>query len=893
MTTEPTRPDPDALLAAITKAEAGTKGGRLWIFFGMAAGVGKTFAMLKAAQERLKDGVDIVAGVVETHGRSDTDALLSGLPVVPRKRLEYRGVDLQEMDLDAILARRPQLALVDELAHTNAPGARHPKRWHDVIELLDSGIDVYTTVNVQHIESRKESVETITGVSIRELVPDSLLERAAQVILIDITPAELLKRLEEGKVYLGERAETALRNFFREDRLTALREMALRLTAEKVDNELQNLTAAKGSEKPWKPSERLMVAVSHSPYSAELIRATRRLAFGLDAPWLGVNVDTGAPLSDEDRATLARNMALVRELGGEMITTAEADAGAALKRIAQQRSVTQLIIGRPARRWLRDTVHGGTLLDQLARESATFDVHVLHTDWGARVREPRRWPFRAESGFSPYGIALGAVVAAALVSSLVAPVLGYRAVGFLFLLTVLLISMVLSLGPVLFAAMVSALVWDYFFIPPFGTFHINEPEDVAMCAAYLLAAGITGTLTRRMRRAQDMLRVREHRTQVLYGIVQAMTSGRDRSSVLTDVAGRLGSILNGECCVMPSGVSSWLAESVYPPRDWIEVENERAVAQWTFLLGQPAGWSTDTLPSAEAMYIPLKGNTETVGVLAYRPRNRVALLKEETDLLFSVSQQLAILMERQMLQERTNETERLKSSETLHQTILDSVSHEIRTPLTGIMGAASALQNDQIASNSDSRAQLVQELMANTERLNRVVANLLDISRLSSGTLALNKDWHDIGDVISVALDSAGKALERHTVTTTFAEHTPLIRVDFQLLEQAILNLLLNASVHTPPGSTIAIETLLESTVVRVSVSDNGPGIPDSALPHVFEKFYRIPGTSAGGTGTGLAIAKAIIDAHGGKISVEKSKPGGASFIIRLPVEPQPHVPME
>ncbi len=470
MNTEPNRPDPDALLAAIKRSEASQHGGRLWIFFGMAAGVGKTYAMLKAAQERLKDGVDVVVGVVETHGRSETDALLAGLPVIARKALEYRGVTLQEMDLDAILARKPSLVLVDELAHTNAPGVRHPKRWHDVAEILDSGIDVYTTVNVQHIESRKESVETITGIAIRESVPDSILERAEQIILIDITPAELLKRLEEGKIYLGERAETALQNFFKEDRLTALREMALRLTAEKVDNELQSLTAGKGSDRAWKPSERLMVAVSHSPYSAELIRATRRLAFGLDAPWIGVNVDTGQPLSEEDRATLARNLALVRELGGEVITTAEADTGAALKRIAHQRSVTQLIIGRPTRRWLRDTVHGGTLLDQLARESGTFDVHVLRTDWGPGAKAPKRWPFGVEAGIPKYALAAIAVAAIALISWLVAPVLGYRAVGFLFLLTVLSISMFLSLGPVLFAAVVSALIWDFFFIPPLAHF---------------------------------------------------------------------------------------------------------------------------------------------------------------------------------------------------------------------------------------------------------------------------------------------------------------------------------------------------------------------------------------------------------------------------------------
>ncbi len=414
-----------------------------------------------------------------------------------------------------------------------------------------------------------------------------------------------------------------------------------------------------------------------------------------------------------------------------------------------------------------------------------------------------------------------------------------------------------------------------------------------MGVVYLLAAVITGSLTRRTRRAQDLLRIREQRTQVLYGIVQTMTSGGEKPDVLADVAARLGTILNGECTVVPAGSTSWLAENAYPKREWFKPEKERAVAQWTYLLGQPAGWSTDTLPSAEAMYVPLKGNTELVGVLAYRPNHRVALLKEEADLLQSVSQQLAILMERQIYQERTIETERLKSSEVLQQTILDSVSHEIRTPLTGIIGAASALQNDQIAVNPDSRAALAQELMENAERLDRVVANLLDMSRLSSGTLTLKKDWHDVGDLVAVALDGAGKALEKRTVQTSLVQNLPLVRVDFQLFEQALSNLLLNAATHTPEESTITIACAVEERELVLTISDNGPGIPDDALPHIFEKFYRVPGTSAGGTGTGLAIAKAIVDAHGGSITAQNVPGGGVSFAIRLPIEPQPHVPAD
>ncbi len=667
----------------------------------------------------------LTIGVVETHGRQETNRLLEGLPTIPKQRLSYKGTTLEEMDLDAILARKPQLVLVDELAHTNVPGSRHPKRWQDVIELLDAGIDVFSTLNVQHIESRKEYIEQITGITIRETVPDTMLQRASQIILVDITPGELLQRLKEGKVYLGDRADTALQNFFKEDRLTALREIALRLTAETVDNELQELAGSRDLARPWKTSERLMVAVSHSPHSEDLVRATRRLAFSMDAPWYGVNVETGTKLSDPDRQRLSRNLALVRELGGEVISTTDVDIVEALIRTARQRNITQLVIGHPVKRNLGDLLSGGTLLDRLARGASTFDIHVLKPVRAEKRSSQQWWNFQFSSSPSRYWFMLWVILAVSLISALLVPLIGYRAVGFVFLLGVLVASLFVSIGPTIFAALLAAVTWDYFFIPPERTFSISQPEDVAMCVALFVTALVTGGLTSRIRRRERLLRSREERTGVLYQIARALSASSDRNSLAAAVTGNLSSLLKGEIGVALKTSGGQLEHLGSGMADyWMTSEKEWAVATWAFEHRQAAGWSTDTLASAAAWYIPLIGPTESVGVLAYKPNPDSRLSHGEENLLQAVARQLAVAAERELFQTRSRHTEQLAESERLYQTILNSVSHELRTPLTAIVGNASALLNDQIAADKSNREQLAREIVANADRLNRVVSNL-------------------------------------------------------------------------------------------------------------------------------------------------------------------------
>jgi two-component system, OmpR family, sensor histidine kinase KdpD len=887
------RPSPDALLKALQKAEPADKKGKLSIFFGMAAGSGKTYAMLEAAQNRLKEGADVVAGVVETHGRIETEALLKGLPSIPKQKINYRDTELAEFDIDAILTRHPALVLVDELAHTNAPGSRHAKRWQDVVELLDAGIDVYTTLNVQHIESRKESVEAITSITVRETVPDSILERAAQIELVDITPAGLLQRLHDGKVYTGDMATQATENFFKEDRLSALREIALRLTAEKVENDLQTLLTLRGMASGWKSTERLLVAVSHSPHSEGLIRATRRLAYALEAPWIAVYVDTGAILGPDDKAQLSKNLSLVKELGGETVLSVGPDIAETLMRIAEQRNVTQVIFGRPVRRWFRDIIGGGTPLDRLVRESGKFDVLVLRQDKpGEKFKRHFPWP-TFESGFLSYWYILWLIGAVSLLNYILDPIVGYRAAGFVFLLSILIISLFVSLGPILFAAILSSFIWDFFFIPPVGTFTIREPGDVFMGLVYFVVAVVTGTLTHRIRKREQLLRQQEERTATLYEIVKAIAATGDMESFIDVTTNQLGLALNAKCGVYLNNSTGSLSLVKTTNSLGSLTEHEMAVAKYVFENRKPGGWSTDTLPSADSLYLPLIGTVDIVGVLVFNPGSKTRLLPEDMEFLLTVTRQLAIGIEREMLNENSRQAQQLRESERLHQTILDSISHEIRTPLTAIIGASSAIQDIEIANNIDTRNELAEELINASERLNLVVENLLDTSRLSSGILKLKSEWCDPKDLISVTLNSLGKVLETYKVKVIVPDELPLIFVDFHLMEQVLSNLMRNAANATPPGNEIGIEVRSAGQLLEIVVWDTGPGIPDNAIQNIFKRFYRVAGTPAGGMGLGLWLAQNIVELHGGKISVHNRSGSGASFSVSLPLKVQPEIPPE
>ena len=890
---EENRPDPDALLAAVNHEEAAQQRGRLKIFFGMAAGVGKTYSMLEAARQRRAEGVDVVAGLVETHGRAETQQLLEGLLVIPRRKIEYRGAVLEEMDLDAILARRPQLVLVDELAHTNAPSSRHPKRYQDVLELLDAGIDVYTTVNVQHLESRADTVRQITGITVHETVPDSLVEQANEIELIDLPPEELRKRLADGKVYTGERAELAARNFFRQGNLTALREMALRLTAERVDHQLQDYMQMKHIAGPWKSRERLMVAVSSDSLSERLVRWTRRMAYTLEAPWIAGNVETSHTQSAEGKARLAQVLELAHELGAEVITTLDEDVPRALLRLARQRNVTQIVVGKPARGLLQQYFGSALVVNRLIQHSGDIDVYVVTGDRSEAGERPPAVVWEQRTHWPQYAITLGVVVASTLISLVLSQWVGYRAIALLYLFVISVLALFTGRGPVLVAAAVSAVLWDFLFIPPRFTFLISTLEDLLMFAMYFIVALITGTLTSRLRAQERAVRRREERASAMYTLAREVASAVTMDDVLATAVKQIGQAFNADICFLLSQLGDQLHSEPHHASTFTLTEKESSVALMAYEKERPTGRFTDTLPSAEAQYLPLRAPSGVVGVMGVRTRDKQRPTLDQQTLLETFARQVALAIERERLDEASEHSRVVIESERLYKTLLSSVSHELRTPLAAISGAASSLLEPKTGGNPETRKLLISEIQQGADRLNRVVENLLDMTRLESGRIKLNLEWCDVNDLLNVAVNRVKGDLESHELILDLAPDLPLIRADFVLLEQALVNLLHNAAIHTPSGTRVRVTSQVDGHEVLMIVADRGPGLPPADLGRVFDKFYRAPNAPPGGTGLGLSITRGLVEAQGGRIKAENRSNGGARFIIHFPILEQPPVPHE
>lgn len=888
------RLDPDELLKVINKDNEVKNSGKLRVFLGMSAGVGKTYAMLRAAHQKQNEGFNVIIGIVETHGRVETANLLDGLEIIPKKVIKHREKNLEEMDLEKILSLRPDLVVVDELPHTNIPGSRHEKRYQDVLEILDAGIDVYTAINVQHLESRKDIVETITGIRIRETVPDSILERASLVELVDIAPSELIKRLKDGKVYLGDKATEAANKFFKEDKLTALRELALRMTAERVDRDLQRFTVAR-DESPWQTNERLLVAVSHSPYSEKLIRATRRIAYSLEAPWIALYVDTGVQLSDMDQSQLARNLNLARELSAEVITTTDTDLPTAITRISRQKNVTQVLVGRPTRRWFRDFFEGGPLLDRLVRESLEIDIHIIRTD-EVKLKRPSLLSelslYRTNTGLFKYYNTLWFLLGISFLGFLLEPVIGYRAIGFIFLLGILAVGMFGSIGAVLLSAIISAVVWGICFIPPKYSLIITQPDDMILCFSYFVVAMTLGFLTNRIRLHEKLVLDRQNKTDFLYESLKDIASSETKEDLIRKVSSRVEELFKGDCAVIIKDKDGNLDFKVVNGYSSELKENERAVALWTFQKQKTAGWSTDTLMQTNSMYIPLQGANENIGVFIFRPSNpNRKFAPDQENLLYTIIGQLGVALERNLLSLRVSETQRLEDSEKLHQTILSSISHELRTPLTVILGAAASLDSEFIS--DPNVRELAANIATNGDRLNRVIENLLDMSRLSNGSLALKLEWHDLSDLIGVISRKLSKSLVNYKLVVNIALDFQLLKIDFRLFEHALLNLILNATQYSGLGTKILVEAYKKNERMVIEVKDEGSGIPKEFEDHIFEKFYRVPGSPTGGTGLGLSIVKNIVELHKGSIHYEQNIPKGSKFVIELPLEKQPEMPKD
>lgn len=866
--------------------------GKLKIFIGYAPGVGKSFTMLNEGNRRHQRGEDLVIGYVELHGRQETEKQIGELEVIPRKKIEYGGKTVEEMDTAAIIKRHPTTVLVDELAHTNVPGSKYVKRYEDVDEILRAGINVITTLNVQHLESLNDVIKQITGITVRETIPDSMVENADEIVAVDITVDALLNRLKRGDIYKKDRITDALGNFFREGNLNALREISLRQTAQEVDEELELYMKAHGIRENWQTTERILVCVSSSPSAKRLIRRGALIARRYRCEWFVVAVESNGVFaqkwSQKDKEDLENNFTLAKQLGAATAILAGRNISDALAKFAREKNITQIVIGHSEKSPFQSLFTGSTA-GALLSETKNIAIHVIPT--GGEVPTGENWfksIFGSEMPISDFWktVVMGLIVS--IVNYLLVPYLGYEAIGFVFLLAVLILSLFVSFVYIVLFAVVSALAWNLLFIPPTGTFVIANPTDIIMSVVYIITAIVTGYLTSKIRRDERLLAVREARTDTMHRITTIIASARDTLTCVKDIEREIGVILPGKCSVIVKNDKSRFDEVL---RQTITGdEKELSVAMWAFEKGETAGWSTDTLSFAGAMYVPLKGPSENIGVLLYRPEHYRPLSQDEKNFLGAAANQLSIYLEREILQERALEADELKKSEGLYRTILDSVSHEIKTPVTSIIGISAALQDANIICDQNKLSDLARDLSESGERLNRIVTNLLDMSRLASGMLSIKKDWQEAGELVNVCVQRLSAKLAGHRVRTEIADGLPLIKIDFALLEQALQNVLWNSINYTPEGTEIVIRAFREINSLVIIIEDRGPGVKEAELPYIFDKFYRTKEAPPGGTGLGLAITKAIVEAHDGEITARNRKEGGLEVKISLPIEKQPEI---
>jgi two-component system sensor histidine kinase KdpD len=887
----PDRPDPDALLAHLRREEAKAGRGRLKVFFGMCPGVGKTYAMLRAAQQEVAEGSDLVVGVVETHGRAETEAILNGLPSMPRKAVEYRGAKLLEMDLESILVRKPGIVLVDEFAHTNAPGSRHPKRYSDVAELLDAGINVFTTLNVQHLESRADAVRQITGITVRETVPDSAVELADEIELVDITPERLRERLADGRVYLAQRATHAADNFFTAANLTALRELALRFVAERVDNRLREMRANAPLKTVWRSGERLLVAVGPSPFSTQLVRWTRRMAAAQGATWIAVCVESAQDPDSEAKHRIERNLALARELGAEVVVTHDDDVAGALVRVALQNNATQIVVGKSQASVAARLFRGGSLVDKLLRISGPIDIYVVPAERAAESAPSWiNWRPRFSSPARQYGEVFAALGIVTMMGYFLQRVTGYPTIGMVFLLAVVLLSLRLNRGPILVAGALSALLWNFLFIPPIYTFYIGRAEDAVLFGIYFIVALIAGQLNARLQAQQRHERLREERATALFQLTRALSAAGTLDEGVFAALRQADTLFSARTALLQGedpgeGLRPHFAGS------FSVSEKERSVADWAWRNRKNAGRFTETLPSSDGFHVPLLREGRALGVLiACVPATETIPLAQR-DLIEAFANQLALLLEREQLRNAGEREKILAESEKLHRTLLDSVSHELKTPLAVLGGAAESLPSD----NGTPAGQAANEIRTATRRLNRLVGNLLDQTRLESGALKPKLDWCDPHDLLNSATDAARDALADHPFEMSVPDDMPLFKADAALMEQVLANLLLNAAQHTPPGTPIFLAAGVDHARERIffTVADRGPGFPPAMRERLFQKFQRGDAARAGGLGLGLSIIRGFAVAQGGEVVAGENPGGGAVFTVYLPYTPHGAVPRE
>lgn len=880
------RPDPDKLLEQIQAEEAQRKRGKLKIFLGYAAGVGKTYAMLEAARQRKTEGIDVVVALIETHKRADTEAMLHDLEVLPRKTIEYRGVQLAEMDVDAVLKRGPQIALVDELAHTNAPGSIHPKRYLDVEDLLAAGIDVYTTLNIQHIESLNDIVTQITEVSVRETIPDWVVDEAAEIEVIDLPPDELLKRLQEGKVYVPEQAARAVKMFFRKGNLTALREMSLRRAAERVEEQMQTYMQREAISGPWAAGEKLMVCISPSVLSERLVRSAKRLANQLNCEWLAVHVEApdSAHLSEQEKERVARTLQRAEELGARTVTLPGSPVHRVLLEYARQQNVTRIIVGKSLQPMWQDWLFGSEV-NRLIHESGHIDVFVI-------TGEEEKHPPASATEFIPhrplrrYLLSTLLVFIATTVSFLIRGRITPTNLVMVYLLTVVISALNFGRGPSILASLLSVLAFDFIFVPPYYTFAVSDTEYIITFIGLFAVGLVISELTARVRDQVESVQRRQVETASLYGLSRDLASAEALDTILQAIINNIAQTFDRDVVIFLPGANSKLMPHAVSS-DFIPGENEQAVAELAFKRGETAGRGTDTLPAADARYLPLKTSRATVGVLAVRPRDPARHLPPERyRLLETFASQAALAIERVQFAEQARQAQLLQATEKLQTALLNSISHDLRTPLVSITGALTSLDEQSENLDDENRKSLIVTAREEADRLNRLVGNLLSMTRIESGAIKLHREPGDIQDAVGTALEQLGKRIANRKVQVDVPDDFPLVPMDFTLMVQVLVNVLENAVKYSPEYCSIEVSAELVDERARVKIADRGEGIPPEDLVRVFDKFYRVQRPdSVSGTGLGLSISKGIVEAHNGTICALRRDGGGTIIQIELPLK--------
>ncbi len=876
------RPDPDELLASLKQEEEQAKQGKLKIFFGMCAGVGKTYSMLKAARADKEKGKDIVIGYVEPHNRKETNELIEGFEIITYKNFEYKDSILNEVDIDAVIARNPQVVLIDELAHTNAEGSRHNKRYQDVLDILDNGIDVYTTVNVQHIESRSDTVAQITGIIIRETLPDEIFDKANEVELVDITPDELIQRLNDGKIYSQDRSREAMQNFFRKGNITALREMALRIVADRVDKQLHDYMQQKRIKGPWKSGLHLLVAIDYSPQSTRLLRWAKNLSYSMGANIQALYVETSHNLTPKEHEQLDKNIKLCEQLGIKFQIITNLNVVKAIVDFANKENVTHIIVGKPRIRNMFTMFRLGNFLNRLIRYSGNIDVYILGSDSQAKDHYKEKFSIPSyTSNIRQYLVISLFVILSSGICYLAKNLIGYQVVSFVLLFLVSILAVFFGTGPILLAATLSALIWDYFFIPPQFTFHIDKSVDLLMFIMFFIIALLNGTLTSRIRRQEKKIRIREERTEALYQLTRNLTMISGIEEVSRVVVKYIKKYFNLDCAIILKNNLSQLDSQLIDESLIKLTKNELSIAYWAFRHSLKAGKFTDTLPSTNFTFYPLIGNTGNMGVVAVQLSK--AFTQGESQFWDAFLSQISGKFEREFLREAARNVYLLNESDKLYKTLFNSISHELRIPVATIMGASDTLLSQSYP--EETKIKLYTEINTASIRLNRLIENLLNMSRLETGRITPHPDWCDVHDLSNKVADNLKQDLLPFKLSVVIPVEMPLVYIDFGLLEQVLHNLILNATQHAPAGTRIRLKFFYDNGFLIIQVMDRGTGFPVSELNSVFNKFYRGEKAKAGGTGLGLSIVKGFVEAHQGTVSAENRQNGGALFTIKIPVK--------